>query len=117
MKIAVLAFVALVAPLLVCWLFALCASYSWYRSRHRLLPTDIGEAGVEVTEGAQEVLVPGDRLYALREYVWIARGQHLGDISGDTLIDVTPPRDRGSQSDLRRIATYDAGPADAASKP
>jgi hypothetical protein len=86
------------------WLVALSACPSWYRDYRRgLLASNIGQPGVQIAESAQEILVPGDRAHALREYAWIARSQHFGDMPGETLIDITPARDGRSDADLRRI--------------
>lgn len=98
------------------WLVALSACPSWYRDYRRgLLASDIGQPSVEITEGLQEVLVPGDRLYALCEYVWITRSKHSSDLFGDALIDITPTRNGRSDPELRRISVDKSGPADPAS--
>ena len=98
MKIAAYAsftFAALLLGFPYCfWLFLIGAYCDWRRDRASVLSADISESHVEIAESPHEVLAPGDRAYALREYVWIARSQHSGDFAGDTLIDITPPRNR-----------------------
>ena len=115
--VSILVAAFLLEPLSAGWLLAICAGHSWYRDSRGLLRSGAGQAGVEVAESAQEILVPGDRLYALREYVWVARSKHVCDMAGDSLIDITPPRDSGGNTELRRISVDQPRPADATGQP
>ena len=100
------------------WIVALSACPSWYRDHRRgLLTADTGQPGVEVPKCTQEVLVPGDRFHSLCEYVRVTRGQHSGYFLGETLIDVTPPRDSSRDTHRSRIGHHEPGATNRTGEP